>query len=100
MTRASRRLGVIFVNLAKGSTLIDADSIPWRSMGLAGERHQIRLRLGGHDAEHEAGRMAQALPDHEFTLPGLLVADVAITATQRVDDGVILTLEALIFAED
>lgn len=99
MTYVSRRLSVNFVNLSKGSTLIDAGSVPWRSMGLVGEHHRIRLSLNGPDAETEAERLAQALPEHEFGLPGLLVADVAITATRHTQDGVVLMLEALTFDE-
>lgn len=99
MTYSSRRLCVNFVNLAKASALIDASSVPWKSMGLDGERHAVRLMLSGPGAEREAARLAHIVPDHEFAVPGLFVADIAVIAIERTPDGAVLTLEALTFDE-
>lgn len=99
MTAALRLLCADFVNLADVSALIDASSVPWESMTLRGERHQVRLILSGPDAEAIAARLKRLLPDHEFALPGLLVADLAITATDRTSTGLVLTLEALTLDE-
>lgn len=95
----SLRPGVNFVDLANGSTLIDARSRPWHSMGLTGEHHEARLLLHGPHAEDQAARLALDLPEHEFRLQGLLVADATVTATHRTPDGVILTLQVLTFDE-
>lgn len=94
MTDASTRLSVSFVAFAAGSTLIDAISVPWCSLGLEGERHTVRL-----DADEAATALAHDLPDYEFAFPGLLVADVAVTATNRTSGGTILTIEALTLDE-
>lgn len=52
---------------------------PWASITFAGTRHQIAILFAGEEAVAAGERFIAALPDHEFTLPGQLVADAAIT---------------------
>lgn len=99
MTAASMRLGVTFVNLVSGATLLHAAGEPWRSLDLVGERHQFRLQLSGPHSAEIAGRITQTLPDHEFAVPGLLVADAVVAGIEAHPDGAILTIEALTFDE-
>ena len=50
----------------------------WASITFAGTRHSIELHFAG-DAAVAAGELfIAALPDHEFAIPGQLVADAAI----------------------
>lgn len=95
MSCASRRLCMNFVNFARVPMLIEATSVPWHSIGLDGERHEIRLILNRPGAGHVAARLARMMPDHEFAIPGLLVADIAVTAVDCTFVATILTLEAL-----
>lgn len=52
---------------------IEATSRPWASITFTGARHRLIL-AGGTIDEAALG----ALPEHEFTLAGHIVADVAI----------------------
>ncbi len=65
---------------AGGMTVIlSAETTPWASMTLTGARHRIALRLAG---AAEAGRLAAMLPEHDFALPGHLVADIGAVAAE------------------
>lgn len=100
MTCASTAPGANFANFAVGSVSVDARSVPWNSIGLQGERHAIRLFLEGPLAHRTAKRLARMLTDHEFAIPGLLVADLVIVTNERTPTGAILTLEALTLTEE
>ena len=50
----------------------------WASITFAGTRHSLSLLFAGEEAIEAGERFIAALPDHEFTLPGQLVADAAI----------------------
>jgi len=51
----------------------------WASATFAGTRHSIALSFSGQEAVAAGERLIAALPDHEFDVPGHLVADAAIT---------------------
>ena len=55
----------------------------WASITFAGARHTVTLRFAGADATAAGEEFIDALPDHEFTLPGQLVADATITAADH-----------------
>jgi hypothetical protein len=50
----------------------------WASITFAGARHTLLLRFAGDAAVAAGERLIAALPDHEFAIPGQLVADAAI----------------------
>lgn len=57
---------------------------PWASITFSGSRHTIALAFRGHEAV-EAGEMfIAALPEHEFAIPGQLVADATIVSAEHV----------------
>lgn len=95
MTDTARRLCSAFTDLADDATCAGADSVPWQSADLGGERHCIRLCLNGPDAAANADRLARTLPDHEFAISGILVADIAITGIDRSQQVSTIALEAL-----
>lgn len=72
-------------------------SIDWQSLTFVGERHELILRLIGPDAMTAARRICDNLTDAEFTIPGQLVADIALRhePMQDADGSVTLNLEAL-----
>ena len=51
---------------------------PWASATFSGVRHTITLAFTGR-AIDQGEDFATALPEHEFAIPGHLVADAAIT---------------------
>lgn len=55
----------------------------WASITFAGARHTLVLLFAGEDAVEPGERFIAALPDHEFAIPGRLVADAAVTEVEH-----------------
>lgn len=51
----------------------------WASVTFAGARHSLALLFAGAEAVAAGERFIAALPEHEFALPGQLVADATVT---------------------
>jgi len=51
---------------------------PWASITFSGTRHEVSLEFTGEQETDAAERLIEALPEHEFALPGQLVADAAV----------------------
>ncbi len=84
-----RRLIHAIVTLAGGQDVaapVTVSHAPWASATFQGTRHLIELRLSGPDARARATRLADALPRAEFTLPGHIVADIAVDRLAPVPD--------------
>lgn len=57
----------------------------WASITFSGARHTLALLFAGAEAVEAGERFIAALPDHEFAIPGQLVADAVVTkAAHRV----------------
>jgi hypothetical protein len=56
---------------------------PWSSTTFSGARHTFHLMFEGEDAVAGGERLIAALPDHEFALPGRLVADATIMEAEH-----------------
>jgi hypothetical protein len=82
--------------------LTDVHTIDWQSLTLTGERHQIQLRVPRPGSRDIAERMCRGLEDAEFSIPGQIVADIAVHGTPRfgMDGSTSLTIEALTIAAD
>ncbi|ARU16371.1 hypothetical protein [Croceicoccus marinus] len=52
--------------------------MPWASITFAGTRHTMTLCFTGSGAVDAGEELLARLPDHEFTIPGQLVADAQI----------------------
>jgi hypothetical protein len=80
----------------------DARSVDWRSLTFTGERHEIELRVPGPDSRGVVTRMCDGLEEAEFSIPGVIVADIRLLRTRfRVLDGsTSVTIEALTVADD
>ncbi len=50
----------------------------WASITFAGTRHSLAILFAGDSAVEAGERFVATLPDHEFTLPGQIVADANI----------------------
>jgi hypothetical protein len=81
--------------------LSEVHSVDWQSLTLAGERHSIRLRIVGPDAEGLVAGFIDGIEDAEFSIPGLIVADIAVEGTpmRELDESVSLAIEALTVLE-
>ncbi|MDB5668966.1 MAG: hypothetical protein JWL74_1916 [Alphaproteobacteria bacterium] len=69
----------------------------WASVTFTGARHRLRLTLEGEGAVGAAADFLAALPELDLPIPGHIVADIALVAEERGDDGryAALELEAL-----
>lgn len=69
----------------------------WRSLTFTGERHELTLRIPGEDRATIARRLLDGLDEHEFTLTGQIVADLAsnMTATTDREPAIEVRVEAL-----
>jgi hypothetical protein len=81
--------------------LTNVHSTDWQSLTFTGERHQIALRISGTDSGDVARRLCAGLDDAEFSIPGLLVADIGLVGSPRrmADGAAELPIEALTIAE-
>lgn len=82
--------------------LIEAQSVDWQSLTFSGERHHIELRVTGRDSDVAVKHMCSGLEDAEFSIPGLIVADIGVLhAPKRAADGSITVgIEALTVSVD
>jgi hypothetical protein len=82
--------------------LTEVHSTDWQSLTFTGERHQIGLRVTGGDSMQVTDRMCRGLEECEFSIPGLLVADIRrVGAPRRAPDGATeLIIEALTISDD
>ena len=55
----------------------------WASATFAGTKHYVELAFTGADALEAAESLIAALPDHEFDLPGQLVADACLVSIDQ-----------------
>jgi 3,4-dihydroxy-2-butanone 4-phosphate synthase len=77
--------------------LTELRSTDWQSLTFIGEQHRIRLRIPAPDSAATAAKLVNGLEDSEFSLPGHLVADIALDGEleHRPDGSVALAIEAL-----
>jgi len=82
--------------------LTDVHSTDWQSLTFTGERHHMTLTIRGLDSASAVERMCAGLEDAEFSIPGLLVADIGLVGRpRRMSDGSIeIIVEALTVAAD
>ena len=62
----------------RGTMLAHAEKA-WASITFAGTRHEVVLEFCGPEAVAAGEELIERLPDHEFAIPGQLVADATVT---------------------
>jgi hypothetical protein len=78
------RLREALLDLAGGrATLLSHREQSWASITFAGARHRLELLLEGAEAVEAGELLIALLPEHEFAIPGQLVADAAVTAVDH-----------------
>ncbi|GGB60281.1 hypothetical protein [Blastomonas aquatica] len=92
------------LSLARGDAALEEHrGTTWASATFTGMRHVMRLRFDGEQAVATAHWLTRILPEHEFTISGHLVADIAVTDTHRRNEGapvMTLIVEALTVEAD
>ena len=96
------RLTEALLTLANGrGRLVSHAESAWASITFAGTRHKAVLEFAGAEAVEAGECFIAFLPEHEFALPGQLVADAAITEVDpRLDPPLMrVTCELLLLEE-
>jgi len=65
------------------ATLLSHHEKSWASITFAGARHRLDLLFEGAEAVEAGELLIARLPEHEFAIPGQLVADAAVTAVDH-----------------
>lgn len=88
--------------LAGSGTLIAHREVAWASITFAGARHSVTWRFRGATEVADGEQLIASLPDHEFHIPGQIVADAAIVdVAHRIDpEELVVTAEILLLQED
>ncbi|QWC56031.1 hypothetical protein F7D01_01985 [Erythrobacter sp. 3-20A1M] len=79
------RLRAALLALADGHGIVRAHrETPWASITFAGARHRVVLCFEGAEAIAAGEQFSADLPEHEFTIPGQLVADATVVEVDHV----------------
>jgi len=71
---------------ANQGTILTHREKKWASITFAGARHRVEIAFEGAAAVEAGEAFIAALPDHEFAIPGQLVADATVFAVDhRID---------------
>ena len=100
--RADRFLTEALLDLGgrQGQVLMHMQTA-WASITFSGARHSFDILFSGTEAILAGERLIDALPEHQFTIPGHLVADAAVTTAERdaLAGTLLLTCELLLLEE-
>ncbi|MBD2841324.1 hypothetical protein [Erythrobacter rubeus] len=73
------RVREALLTLAEGrASLLSHEEKAWASITFSGTRHEIMLDFDGRTAVAAGEDFIAALPDHEFRIPGQLVAEATV----------------------
>lgn len=78
----SRLLDALLALSGGHAELLSHAERPWASATFSGSRHDVSLAFNGNEALDAADHFIEALPEHEFDIPGQLVADAAVVEAQ------------------
>lgn len=86
------------IALGHGARLVieELRSRDWASLTLAGARHELDIRLDGAGAGAALADVAARLPHENILIHGQLLAELVVEPGTADDDGVALTITALV----
>ncbi len=80
----SERLRTALLDLADHrAQVLEHNERAWASITFSGARHTVVLLFAGTEAVAAGERLIAQLADHEFAIPGQLVADAAIAEAEH-----------------
>lgn len=89
--------------LAEGRAgLLTHEEKPWSSITFSGTRHELMLDFDGAEAVAVGEEFIANLPEHEFTIPGQLVADANVREVDHrfgEDERMVVTVVLLLLEE-
>ncbi|KLI63188.1 hypothetical protein [Aurantiacibacter marinus] len=96
------KLAEALLSLANGKAhILSHSEKSWASITFAGARHRVELEFAGAEAVEAGECFIVFLPEHEFAIPGQLVADAAITQVDHTlePQRMVVTVEILVLEE-
>lgn len=75
---AERLRAAIAVMTGGAAQIVSHQQASWASITFSGTRHTLELLFEGEAAVEAAEGFVEQLPEHEFTLPGHIVADANV----------------------
>lgn len=81
--------------MPKASFAVTASS-QWHSMTFSGEQLTVECTIDQHDYQKHYSGLAAILPEYEFSIAHMLVADIAIVAQENSGECITLLIEALV----
>jgi hypothetical protein len=73
------RVREALLTLAEGrASLLTHEETAWSSITFSGTRHEVMLDFDGAEAVEVGEQFIADLPEHEFRIPGQLVADATV----------------------
>lgn len=76
---ADRVRSALLLITGGAGTILSHEEKAWASITFSGTRHAVVLEFCGAEAVAAGEELIECLPDHEFAIPGQLVADATIT---------------------
>jgi hypothetical protein len=76
-------LAAVFELAENKAELLRHGERAWASVTFSGARHEIVLCFSGAAAVAAGEALIDALPDHEFAIPGQLVADATVISVEH-----------------
>ena len=100
--QATDLLREALLDLARGeATILGHSEKSWASITFAGARHRLVLEFEGAEAVVTGELFIALLPEHEFEIPGQLVADATVTEVDhRLDPPRMQVICELLLLED
>ncbi len=99
----SDRVREALLMLAEGrASLLTHEEKAWNSITFSGTRHEVMLDFDGAEAVAAGETFIADLPEHEFTIPGHLVADATIREVDHrfgADERMVVTAVLLLLEE-
>lgn len=93
LAAALRARIVNFMNFGGGVETRLLAQTEWASVTFSGARHHVQIDFAGDGAVGAAADLLADLPELEFEIPRHIVADVALLAEARGDDGTRASLD-------
>ncbi len=82
--------------------LLSHEEKAWNSITFSGTRHEVMLDFQGEEEVAAGEEFIANLPEHEFTIPGQLVADATIREVDHrfgADERMVVTAVLLLLEE-
>ncbi|MHA7819420.1 MAG: hypothetical protein ACX930_07250 [Erythrobacter sp.] len=97
------RVREALILLAEGrADLLTHEEKAWNSITFSGTRHEVMLDFNGEEAVAVGEEFIANLPEHEFRIPGQLVADATIREVDHkfgADERMVVTAVLLLLEE-